>query len=99
MIPRSHYLVGNASHADYYRQFVTPAIRQVFVRCFGREQLHIALLMDPYLNSIPLADWDDLTWQIKLPSLVSELCACGDSLSVATGVCILKEAAKMEMSK
>ena len=81
------------AHRAYYRQFVTPALQQSVVANFGLPLLIDALAQDRNLNTIaPVQRWDGLVnaWDAS-----AALKARGDFWSLASGVCIAKEAALM----
>lgn len=81
-----------ARHREYYSQFVTPKVKQLVLRHIGLERLLRS--KDPHLNDIRLALWDSLVGHIVGSEVVTLLREAGDSLSLGTGVCILKEAAR-----
>lgn len=81
-----------ARHREYYSQFVTPKAKQLVLRHIGREKLLRST--DPYLNDIKLSQWDRLVGHIVGSEVVTLLREAGDFLSLGTGVCILKEAAR-----
>ena len=81
------------SHRAYYRQFVTPALQQAVVAKFGLPRLIDALAQDENLNTIgPVQRWDGFVrpWEAS-PALKAR----GDFWSLAGGVCIAKESARM----
>lgn len=108
MITRKEYLAleyvddatAMARHREYYSQFVTPKVKQLVLRYIGRERLLRST--DPHLNDIKLPEWDWLVPHIDGVA-VTLLREAGDFLSLGTGVCILKEAARQiieeEMAK
>ena len=62
IITRKQYM-GNskALHKEYYEQFASDAIIQYVVGAIGRDRINAALLAgDEHLNTIPLAEWDQL---------------------------------------
>lgn len=81
-----------ARHREYYSQFVTPEVKQLVLRHIGRERLLRS--KDPHLDDIGLALWDPLIGHIAGSEVVTLLREAGDFLSLGTGVCILKEAAR-----
>jgi hypothetical protein len=90
---RQQYLAKECDHKQYYAQFVTPYIIAMVTRIVGRKKL--AASKDPHLNDIPLAVWDSM-----VPHLVNvgaKMQKRGDFLTLAGGVCVLKEAAKQAM--
>jgi len=94
---REEYLNGNhidetAAHRRYYGQYVNAGTRAVVLRYIGREALLAST--DPGLDDIPLGRWDSVVANKLLPLGTAEkLRANGDYLTLAGGVCILKEAA------
>ena len=87
---------AKTAHRTYYSQFVTPAVILI-VECYiGRDR--IARSTDPHLNDIPLAAWDRIDLRSNCEQLVRRQ---GDFWSMATNVCIAKEAARqlIELAK
>lgn len=81
-----------AVHRSYFAQYVNDAVKGLVLRYIGLEVVRRS--KDPHLNDIPLHRWDLLVR--KLPRVVvDQLKANGDFLSLGTGVCILKEAARL----
>lgn len=97
MYTRQQYLANECSYDQYYSQFVTEAILQTVERKFTLSRLQSAYLEGVLFNSIPLKEWDGLSSVILLfnRSVGTKLKEAGDFFSVATGVCILKAAAKI----
>ena len=96
MIHKKEYMDGNKVHEEYYGQFVTDKVKQLVARTFS-----IPVLLDskdPHLNDIPLKRWDFLVYYLG-SSTDRKLRECGDWLSLGTGVCILKQAAKQLIQK
>jgi hypothetical protein len=92
---------STANHRAYYGQFVTAGVKAVVLARFGRDRLMAC--RDEHLNDIPLAKWDEFWMRrdnlggmfIQPPfGVVAMLNEAGEGFSAATGVCILKEAAK-----
>ena len=90
-------------HEAYYRQFVSPAIKRIVLDAFDAALLKSQLNKDKKLNNIPLRRWDELAgykpkfgepMRNYLP-FSSEHKALGADNSLATGVCVLKAAARM----
>lgn len=94
MYTRTQYLQGEASHADYFGQFVGPQeLREV------RRKIGIKWLLKsrhPYFIDIPLSEWDRLT---PSPDMIHALRGAGEVKSVpiplGTTTCIFKEAARL----
>lgn len=78
-------------HREYYAQYVNKAAPALVRSRIGEKELEAST--DPHFNDIPLLQWDRLVcWLPK--AVVDKLHANGDWLSLGTGVCILKEAAR-----
>jgi predicted ester cyclase len=99
MKTRQDYMDKKASHADYYRQFVTPGIIEMVKSSIGIDA--IAKSKDEHFNDIPLAKWDAIHVVHSGHGMYSRL-ACGEKIKLAgegnsasTGTCILKQAARM----
>ena len=91
MITRKEYLANEATHNEYYAQFVTQGIRDTVQRFIGLDRIKNS--NDPHMNDIPLKEWDSLT-RIFGSQTNAKLKECEDYLTLATSVCILKEAAR-----
>lgn len=50
------------THRAYYAQFVTKHTQLAVLQRFGIDQLRSAFARDPHLNTIPLKQWDALSW-------------------------------------
>ncbi len=92
MITRKQYLDGQASHDEYYRQFVSSYICAAVERNIGRER--ILASTDPHMNDIPLSEWDGVGLGFNSSVIHEKVKACGDFVSLSTLVCIAKAAAK-----
>jgi hypothetical protein len=88
-ITRTQYLNKEATHREYYSQFVTAGVIQR-VKGFKLETLIKG--KDEHFNNIPLALWDSLMPVVPF-EINSKLKECGDYATKAGVVCILKEAA------
>ena len=93
---RKMYLAEVITHREYYGQFVTDAVRELVKNTFGIAALKAASSSEKGLSSISLAKWDHLvSTSLKHHSDVqSMLKIAGDYLTLAGGVCLLKEAAQ-----
>lgn len=91
MFTRKQLMNRECSHQEYYSQFVTPWIKQLVVKSIGIERLLKST--DPYLNDIPLREWDSLSFGFMISK--EQLKKCGDFETLASKVCILKQAANM----
>ena len=85
---RKDYMTNRCTHAEYYGQLVTQAMKDHIVRSIPQA---LAKSTDPVFNDIPLSTWDRLGMAY---SLRSEFKALGDIKSDAGMVCVLKEAAR-----
>lgn len=91
MYTRKDYMKGRATHAEYYGQFVDDHTRNWVLTVIGLERLLKST--DEYLNDIPLDWWD--SYARGFPSHIGDkVRAAGDFVSLATVVCIAKQAAK-----
>ena len=89
MYTRKQYMNKECSHADYNRQFVSPAMLRSVESHIGVERIRAST--DEHLNDIPLWEWDLLPYNTSR-ELLKE---CGDYLTQAGHVCIAKQAARM----
>lgn len=92
MITRKQYMQGEASHEDYYGQFVTPGIKSMVLVWVGRQG--VLNSRDPHFNDIPLEIWDGLAMSAFARGEIIPLLPSDESYSLATGVCVLKIAAR-----
>lgn len=101
MMTRQHYLDSahvaadlTAAHHQYYGEIVEAAGGwKAFHLPFPIETIRDALATDEHMNNLPLREWDARVSLIPRAA-VTALEARGDFLSLGTGVCILKEAAR-----
>jgi len=96
MITRAQHMAvysddPEGSHRAYYAQFVSDEVRRLVVRGIGVQEIRAST--DRVFNDIPLRHWDALVRQLPR-AVVAQLKEAGDWLSLGTGVCILKEAAR-----
>ena len=99
MMTRTEYMAmshtdGMAEHRAYFAQFVTPAITSRVLQGIGGPALLKST--DKHLNDIPLVKWDRLVDHLPVANKMKE---AGDYLTLAGGVCILKEAARQWIEK
>lgn len=89
MFTRAQYLNNEVSHEEYISQFVTSTELEVVKSQFGDRLLQS---QDPYLNDIPLKEWDRL-----LPSYrsIARQREAGEVPCLGLNVSVLKQAAKM----
>ncbi len=93
MITRKAYMAKEATHREFYAQFVTPEIVRQVASFIGGQALMAST--DEHLNDIRLANWDAM--HQFLPSYYMAAMkeadpSMGNSLS--NTVCIAKEAAR-----
>ncbi len=91
---RADYMNGKVSHANYYSQFVTPEIKVLV-----QDRIGLAVIQrstDEHFNDISLRAWDRVA--LRFPGepyrTLPILQTAGDN-SLATAVCILKQAARI----
>lgn len=80
-------------HRQYYAQFVTPDIKQIVEETFGYEALAESYGNGGSFIGIHLHNWDAITKTKKELFDLESLRKAGESFSLSTAVCILKEAA------
>lgn len=90
LFTRADYMAKRCTHEQYYRQFVQPADLLTVRTRIGVARLQAS--SDEHLNDIPLQEWDNMP--LHGPSQAT-MKACGDWVSPAGKVCILKQAARM----
>lgn len=88
-IPRIQYIQGEATHQEYYDQFVSQATINYVVSRIGSETLLAST--DKHFNDIPLARWDNLTSHLPLAITFK---AAGDWPTLAGLICVAKAAAR-----
>lgn len=97
MMTRQQYLdTSNAhdAHQRYYGEIVEAAGGwKAFRLPFPIEAIRTAIAVDRHMNNLRLHAWDACVPNIP-GAAVTALKARGDFLSLGTGVCILKEAAR-----
>ncbi len=89
------------THREYFAQFALPHVLKLVESRIGLPMLLAS--KDPHLNDIPLVMWDRI-WRRDAPgkgmwiepglTISALLKESGEGNSAATGVCILKEAAR-----
>ena len=99
VLTREQYLNGECSHDQYYSQFVTEKIKQIVANSIGIPV--ILACKDPHFNTIPLKRWDSLEPIIKIFVNTDKIRKAENwsdpttyPWSLATSVCIAKQAAK-----
>ena len=94
MITRKQYIDREATHEEYYSQFVDEGVKSRVNR------LGISTLKegkDNHFNNIPLDSWDCMMPLVPF-HINTKLKECGDYPTKAGIVCILKEAARQIVS-
>jgi hypothetical protein len=95
MITRKQYLEDSENlHHKYYKQFVTPEIRDVILTSIGLNELHWLYEKDEHLNNIPLSRWDSMAAGFRR-EIDTKMRAVGDLWSLGGGTCVFKTAARM----
>lgn len=90
MITRTQYLNREATHREYYSQFVGEGTKERVLMRFTMQSLIEG--KDNHFNNIPLNDWDNLMPVVPF-EIAGKMKECGDYPTKAGVVCILKEAA------
>jgi hypothetical protein len=81
------------AHRAYYAQYVDEDVKARVLRHIGLDALLRS--RDEHLNDIPLKCWDTFVEMRMIPkSVADKLRENGDYLTLATGVCVMKEAAR-----
>lgn len=95
MITKADYMTGKATHSEYYGDVIeTMGGAKSISLPVSLDVVQKALASsDKHLNSIPLARWDAAVPKLRNAKLA--LGQRGDYLTLGTGVCILKEAARI----
>lgn len=86
MITRKQYKNGEATHEDYYDQFVNEITMSIVLSNFSIERLRKGL-NGP---NIPIEEWDKIAPWLKRGEMEKR----GDYLTLAGSNCILKAAAR-----
>ena len=89
MYTRKDYLDNKCTHREYYAQHVTDGTINTVLCHFSKAKLKKAHLEDENLNSIPMAQWDNIGHYISIDFEKTE-----DARSLGGVVCVLKEAAR-----
>lgn len=85
------YMNSKCTYQEYYDQFVSDGIFNRLFCSFGLSMIKNGYLKDPNFNTIPLEYWDILNVTEYTKRLLEE---AGDTLTLATKVCIFKVAAR-----
>jgi len=92
MITRKKYIAGDATHEEYYSQFVDSILISIVSTVIGTTR--IVESTDPHFNDISLADWDKAGECIPLRILQKlREAEPGAGVSLSDRVCIVKAAA------
>lgn len=91
---RAQYMSGEVTHQQYYGQFVSDVTIKIVAQAFGGDALRAAFAEDQAFNTLELRRWDSLTEWIK-HEMSQLLRDAGDFWTLANGVCVLKQAARM----
>ncbi len=95
MITRKQYTNGEATHREYYGQFVTDEIRANVLKYIGKRAIKTSI--DEHFNDIALHRWDCLP--LLRPGVHRMFKEAGDWVSLAGAVCVYKEAARQIKEK
>lgn len=98
MITRKQYMDasredGPAMHRAYYGEIVRECRVRIPADLVAQSRKALAE-GDEHLNTIPLGLWDGMV--SSLSGVNAALKARGDYLTLGTGVCVLKEAARLQ---
>ena len=86
---------GDITHAEFYGYVANESGIGEFPEAF-LSRVRIALKSgDDHLNTIKLGEWDTLADRAKF-RITHVLKSCGDFYSMAGGVCVMKQAAKIQ---
>lgn len=98
VITRQEYMSGQATHAQYYGQFVTDDVTRFVVSQIGEKALRAST--DPHMNDIQLAYWD-LLHPVLRSMCGAHLAKTGGTAgySLSDSVCIAKQAARLWLEK
>ena len=99
MITRKQYMDASredqpAMHRAYYGEIVKECRVRIPADLVAKSRQALAD-GDEHLNTIPLGIWDNMV-RYTLPPVGKALKERGDYLTLGTGVCILKEAARLQ---
>ena len=92
MFSRQQYVKGECTYEQYYRQFVTPMVKATVHSYIGIDDIMESV--DKHLNDIQLKRWDAMH-PIIMEETKKARAQAGEGNSLATGVCIAKQAAFM----
>ena len=90
MKTRKEYLDGKCTHEEYYGQFVSRVTKYRVLAHIRMDKLKKS--KDEHLNDIPLRIWDNAS--NNFPHVSTKMEECGDYLTLAGCVCIIKESAR-----
>ena len=96
MITRQEYMANQATHNAYYGE-IAEACGVTFKDPVDLERFRTALRTDEHMNNIPLGWWDNRAAALMMyngGTVREELKKRGDGYSMASGVCIMKAAAR-----
>ena len=91
MFTRKDYLKGKCTHREYYAQFVDEPLRHYVQLSVGFDV--ICNSTEPAFADVPLYRWERTVESCNRHASY-RLTEAGDFQSMATGVCIAKEAAQ-----
>lgn len=97
LFTRQQRLNNECTHEEYYSQFVNDTIKARVLQYISENKIKKAFESDKCLNSIPLSVWDSIA--LNLFDVSNKMKLVGDYLTLAGGVCIAKQAARMIINK
>ncbi len=92
MYIRRDYLYTRCTFDEYYSQFVTPEVLSYVDSKLGND---IILSKDETFKDIELSKWDKLVYNLKPLICDQLLIEAQEGWSLMTGVCIVKQAARI----
>lgn len=93
MITRADYLAQRATYAEYYGEI----IQKTGLRCPAHLVERARASTDPHFNDVPLHLWDQ-SMPVWPHHLAAAIRARGDYPTLAGWVCLMKEAARLEIA-
>lgn len=94
MITREQYMNKEATHREYYGQFVDQSVKDWVLGRIGIER--ILASTDPHLNDIHIEAWDRYfgTFQMTEPGRKCAKANGSGGVSLSNAVCVAKETAR-----
>ena len=94
MKTRKQYMAGECTFREYYSQFATPSLLSFVEGRIGANRIKEST--DPYMNDIPLKEWDNMQPEV-LAIAGSALAKANESdgVELSDCVCAAKAAARI----